>query len=81
MDGNGRWGGGISECEVEQLEIWFRDLGSKYWDGDECVVRDARGKWTIDCEKPVFKDRGITFDLPPIIECACLLHMHACIDM
>ena len=43
---------------------------------NECVVRDGNDKWIIDCEKPIFKDRGITFDLPPIIECACLLHMH-----
>ena len=43
---------------------------------NECVVRGGNDKWMIDCEKPIFKDRGITFDLPPIIECACLLHMH-----
>jgi ribosomal protein L32 len=63
----------------QQLEKAGKSKGSALV--NECVVRDARGKWTIDCEKPMFKDRGITFDLPPIIECACLLHMHACIDM
>ena len=27
---------------------------------NECVVRDpGTGKWMIDCEKPIFKDRGL----------------------
>jgi hypothetical protein len=26
---------------------------------NECVVRDIQGRWTIDCQKPVFQDCGL----------------------
>ena len=28
---------------------------------NECVVRDIQGRWTIDCQKPVFQDWGLLF--------------------
>ena len=33
--GNGRWGGGISEWEVKQMDIWFRDISSKFGGGGD----------------------------------------------